>query len=275
MHPTDPGNPPLIRIENVHKIYRSALRRAREPSAALNDVSLDLHAKTTTALVGQSGSGKSTLALCVACLEKPTAGKICFDGCDVTAMSEKQLRAIRPQTQLVFQDPASSLNPRWSAQEIVCEPLVIQQRVAAHQQRERARQLFDMVGLPAAKLQHRPGEFSGGQRQRIALARALALQPRVLVLDEVLSALDCSVQAQIVNLLLDLQSSLGLTYLFITHDLAIAAHLSDQIAVMHKGKIVEAAETEAIARSPKHAITQGMLLAAQQSHWVAPAMQEA
>ena len=266
MRLAEPAHPPLLRIENVQKLYRSASRSASEPClAALDDVSLSIYAETTTALVGESGSGKSTLALCVACLEEPTAGKVWFDGSELTAMNEKRLRAVRPQIQLVFQDPASSLNPRWTAQEIVCEPLAIQHQLTMPQQRGRARQLFELVGLPAGKLEHRPREFSGGQRQRLALARALALQPKMLVLDEVLSALDCSVQAQVVNLLLELQSSLGLTYLFITHDLGMAAHLADQIAVMDKGRIVEIGDTEAVIRSPKHQITQNLLAVAQQS----------
>jgi len=272
MHPADLGTPPLIRVESAQKMYRSTSRRPSQPSiAALDGVSLNIHARTTTALIGQSGSGKSTLALCVACLEKLTAGKIWFDSSDLTAMTEKELREIRPQIQLVFQDPASSLNPRWTAQEIVCEPLVIQGRLTAQQQRERTRQLFEQVGLSTDQMNHRPGEFSGGQRQRLALARALAPQPKVLVLDEVLSALDCSVQAQIVNLLLGLQSSLGLTYLFITHDFAMAAHFSDQIAVMDNGKILEVGDTEAVIRSPKHQITQKLLSMAKRSQMPPPA----
>lgn len=251
---------PIIRVENLRKAYPRPRKSSSEADvSALDGVSLSIDAASTTALVGESGSGKSTLAFCVACLEKPTSGQIWFNGCEVTGISEKELRAIRPQIQLVFQDPASSLNPRWTAAEIVCEPLSIHGRLVRRQREEKARLLFDQVGLPAGKLEHRPMEFSGGQRQRLALARALVLRPKVLVLDEVLSALDGSVQAQIVNLLLELQASLGLAYLFITHDFAMAAHVSDQIAVMHKGRIVERNQTESLLRSPQHPVTQSLL----------------
>jgi ABC-type glutathione transport system ATPase component len=257
---------PLLRVENLEKRYRrNGAAHASQAIAALEGVSLSLYSQTTMALVGESGSGKSTLASCLACLEKPTAGRIWFRGAELTGMDESQLRDVRPQIQLVFQDPARSLNPRWSALEIVTEPLVIRKGIDRREQRERARALFDQVGLLAGKLDDRPEEFSGGQRQRLALARALALQPELLVLDEVLSALDCSVQAQMVNLLLELQSSAGLTYLFITHDLGMAAHLSDQIAVLHQGRIVEIGPTDEVVRSPQHPVTQGLLSIARES----------
>jgi ABC-type oligopeptide transport system ATPase subunit len=258
---------PLVRVENLEKSYRrNGTRHSGGAILALDGVSLSLDSQTTTALVGESGSGKSTLAACLTCLEKPTAGRIWFGNRELTVMAESQLRDVRPQIQLVFQDPASSLNHRWSAQEIVTEPLRIKQIVDRREQRERARSLFQRVGLPVEKLDHRPDQFSGGQRQRLALARALALQPKLLVLDEVLSALDCSVQAQIVNLLLELQASAGLTYLFITHDLAMAAHLSDQIAVLHQGRIVEIGQTEALIQSPQHPVTQRLLSISRESH---------
>jgi peptide/nickel transport system ATP-binding protein len=163
---------------------------------------------------------------------------------------------------MVFQDPASSLNPRMSALELVAEPLDIQKRFDKPQRRDRARDLLQRVGLPLEKAAQRPDEFSGGQRQRIAIARALALEPKLLILDEALSALDCSVQAQMANLLIDLQASLGLTYLFITHDLAMAAHLADEIAVMERGQIVEMGAAWSIVNAPQHAVTRRLLLAA-------------
>ena len=250
----------VVRVENLEKRYRGdGTPHAGGDTVALDAVSLSLDSRTTTALVGESGSGKSTLAACLTCLEKPTGGRIWLGDRELTAMAENQLRDIRPQIQLVFQDPASSLNYRWSARDIVTEPLRIRGRVPRQEQRETARSLFQRVGLPVEKLDHRPDQFSGGQRQRLALARTLALQPKILVLDEVLSALDCSVQAQIVNLLLELQSSAGLTYLFITHDLAMASHVSDQIAVLHQGRIVEIGPTEALIRSPQHPVTQRLL----------------
>lgn len=255
---------PLVRVESLEKRYRR--KGTAEALLALDAISLSLNSRTTTALVGESGSGKSTLASCLTFLEKPTAGRIWLGERELTAMTESQLREVRPQIQLVFQDPASSLNFRWSAMEIVTEPLCIRKTLRQQEQREGARSLFQQVGLPAEKLDHRPDQFSGGQRQRLALARALALRPKLLVLDEVLSALDCSVQAHIVNLLLELQSSAGLTYLFITHDLAMAAHLSDRIAVMHQGRIVEIGPTETLIQSPQHPVTQRLLSISRQSN---------
>lgn len=254
---------PLLRVEDLVKSYERAHVLESAPKVeALRGVSLSVFPQTTLALVGESGSGKSTLALCLACLERPTSGKVWLGDQEVSALPEQELRAIHPQIQLVFQDPASSLNPRWTALEIVSEPLRIQGRAGAKEQRERACVLLERVGISLEKINQRPYEFSGGQRQRLAIARALALEPKVLILDEALSALDCSVQAQIVNLLLDLQSSLGLTYLFITHDFALAVHLADQIAVMDQGKIVEAGTTERILPAPQHAVTKRLLATA-------------
>jgi ABC-type glutathione transport system ATPase component len=177
------------------------------------------------------------------------------------SLDEKQLRRVRPQIQLVFQDPARSLNPRFSALEIVSEPLLVEGRLDTREREGRARVLLSQVGIPQEKALERAEEFSGGQRQRLAIARALALEPRLLILDEALSALDCSVQAQIANLLLDLQFSLGLTYLFITHDLAMAGHLADEIAVMERGKMVELGAAERVLRAPEHDVTRGLIAA--------------
>jgi ABC-type glutathione transport system ATPase component len=257
------NNQPLLRVENLEKRYRRANGVGpKEEIVALCGVSLSILPQTTLALVGESGSGKSSLALCVAGLERPTSGSIWFGTREITSLNEKESRAVRAQIQLVFQDPASSLNPRWTAMEIVSEPLQIQQRLGKWERHERTHTLLERVGISRGKVNCRAGEFSGGQRQRLAIARALALEPKLLILDEALSALDCSVQAQIVNLLQDLQSSLGLTYLFITHDFAMAAHMSDQIAVMDRGMIVETGTAESVIHAPKHAMTQRLIAAA-------------
>jgi len=252
---------PLLRVENLVKHYaagRSA--RSKDKFAALDGVSLSIPAKTTLALVGESGSGKSTLALCIACLEHPASGSIWFEGIDVAALHESQQRLLRPQIQLVFQDPASSLNPRWTALEIVSEPFFVQRRFSK-QRSDKACTLLDHVGISRKMANRRTDELSGGQKQRLAIARALALEPKLIILDEALSALDCSVQAQISNLLLELQSSLGLTYLFITHDFAMAAHFADEIAVMDHGRIVESGPAEKILRSPSHEATRSLFAA--------------
>lgn len=254
---------PLIRAENVVKRYESGGAFAsRQEVRALAGVTFSILPGTTLAVVGPSGSGKSTLALCLACLEPVSSGKIWFAQMEVTALDAEQQRALRPSVQMVFQDPASSLNPRLSALELVSEPLDIQNRFDKRERRNRAGDLLQRVGLPREKAAQRPDEFSGGQRQRIAIARALALEPKLLILDEALSALDCSVQAQVANLLIDLQASLGLTYLFITHDLAMAAHLSDEIAVMECGQIVEMGAAWSVVNAPQHAVTRRLLLAA-------------
>ncbi|MGC1494140.1 MAG: ATP-binding cassette domain-containing protein [Candidatus Acidiferrum sp.] len=253
---------PLLQVENLVKHYAAGRSvRPSESFAALDGVSLSIAPQTTLALVGESGSGKSTLALCVACLESITSGSIWFEGVDVAALSEKDRRKIRPHIQLVFQDPAISLNPRWTAMEIISEPLLVQQRSTDEQRQNKVFELLDCVALSRKLAGRRADELSGGQKQRLAIARSLTLEPKLIVLDEALSALDCSVQAQISNLLLELQSSLGLTYLFITHDLAMAAHVADQIAVMDRGRIVETGPPENILRSPNHEATRSLLAA--------------
>src|SRR5881296_861621 len=252
----------LLIVENLEKVYvgRGVLGTKKEV-IALQGVSFSIRPESTLALVGESGSGKSTLAFCLACMERPTSGRIIFQGNEITALDEKQQRAVRPQIQLVFQDPARSLNPRFSALELVSEPLLVQGRLHKRKREDRARALIAQVGLPQEKALQRAEEFSGGQRQRLAIARALALEPKLLILDEALSALDCSVQAQIVNLLLELQSSLGLTYLFITHDLAMAAHFADEIAVMDRGRIVEQGPPNKIFIQPEQETTRRLLAA--------------
>jgi ABC-type glutathione transport system ATPase component len=253
---------PLLKVENLIKRYAAARPAARgEEVVALNGVSLSICARATVALVGESGSGKSTFAFCIACLEPATSGHIWFEGQEISALGEKQLRAVRPLIQLVFQDPANSLNRRWTALEIVAEPLAIQRRFDKQERRERALALLDRVSIPRSDAARRPDEFSGGQRQRLAIARALALEPKLLILDEALSALDCSVQAQITNLLLELQSSLGLTYLFVTHDLRMAAHFADEIAVLDRGQIVELGSPDKVLRAPEQDATRRLCAA--------------
>jgi ABC-type glutathione transport system ATPase component len=257
---------PLLRVENLVKHYAAGRSsRSKHNLAALAGVSLSITSGGTLALVGESGSGKSTLALCIACLELPTSGNIWFEGIDLAALGESQQRLFRPQIQLVFQDPASSLNPRWTALDIVSEPFLVQRRFTKPDRAVRALQLLDRVAIPRKTAGRRADELSGGQKQRLAIARALALEPKLIILDEALSALDCSVQAQISNLLRELQSSLGLTYLFITHDFAMAAHLADQIAVMDRGHIVESGPAEKILSSPSHEVTRSLLAATPRS----------
>ncbi len=253
---------PLLKVENLVKRYAAGESRgSRDTFTALDGVSLSIVPQTMLALIGESGSGKSTLALCIACLERPTTGSIWFEGIDVASLDENQLRLLRPQIQLVFQDPASSLNPRWTALELVSEPLFVQRRFTKQEREGKALELLERVALPRKMAGRRANELSGGQKQRVAIARALALEPKLIILDEALSALDCSVQAQISNLLLELQSFLGLAYLFITHDFAMAAHLADQIAVMERGRIVESGPAERILRSPNHEATRALLAA--------------
>jgi len=252
----------LLIVENLRKFYaRRGVLGAKKEVIALQGVSFSIRPQSTVALVGESGSGKSTLAFCLACMERPTSGRIIFQGDEITAFDEKQQRAVRPRIQLVFQDPARSLNLRFSALELVSEPLLVQGRLGKREREDRARALLAQVGLPPEKALRRAEEFSGGQRQRVAIARALALEPKLLILDEALSALDCSVQAQIANLLLELQSSLGLTYLFITHEFAMARHLADEIAVMERGNIVELGAADRVLLEPQHEVTRRLIAA--------------
>jgi ABC-type glutathione transport system ATPase component len=249
---TEPAMEPMIRVENLVKRYAArGFGRGAPGFTAVDSVSFSILPGSTLALVGESGSGKSNVALCLACLERATSGQIWFEGRDVAKLPEKELRAVRPRLQLVFQDPANSLNPRWTVGEIVAEPSLVQGRVSRREQELRAAQVLEQVGMGAEYLERRPQELSGGQRQRVAIARALTLGPKLLILDEVLSALDCSIQAQIANLLVELQRVSGLAYLFITHDLRMAAHLADEIAVMSRGKIVEQGAAEEMLRGAR------------------------
>ena len=212
-------------------------------------------------LVGESGCGKSTLAKAVVRLLKPRAGSVVFEGADITHLPSRALRALRSDMQMIFQDPVESLNPRQSVRQIIEEPLIIHREGDAAARRRRVDELLERVGLPENSGEKFSFEFSGGQRQRIGIARAIALNPKLIVCDEPVSALDVSVQSQIINLLLELQREMGMSYLFIAHDLAVVQHVSDRVAVMYLGKIVELATAEAIYQRPCHAYTKALLSA--------------
>src|SRR5215472_7659274 len=253
---------PLLRVENLAKTYeKQSLAGQRNEVRAIDGVSFSIFPGTTLAIVGESGSGKSTLASCLACLEIPTAGSIWLEGVDIVKLPEKGRRAVRRKAQLVFQDPASSLNPRWSVAEILAEPLLLQGNLGREEVRQRSRSLLSQVGLSADMAEKAATELSGGQRQRLAIARALTLEPKLLILDEALSALDCSFQAQIANLLQDLQSALGMTYVSITHDLAMTANLGKDIDVMNCGRIIEQGPPTEVLKRPKDEITRNLVAA--------------
>ena len=228
---------------------------------AVQDVSFSIYRGETFGLVGESGSGKTTTGRCILRLIEPTSGEVVFDGRDVLALSRGDLRRARRDMQIVFQDPYSSLNPRMRVGTIVEEPLVIHRLGSRSERRARVRELFDLVGLNPDHLARYPHEFSGGQRQRIGLARALALNPSFIIADEPVSALDVSVQAQVVNLLMELQQRLSLTYLFIAHDLRLVEHICSRVAVMYLGRIVEMGKTANLFASPQHPYTRALLSA--------------
>jgi len=228
---------------------------------AVDGVSLHIGPGETLGLVGESGCGKSTLGKAVVRLLKPTSGSVSFNGTDITRMSQRALRPLRRDFQMIFQDPVESLDPRMSVRSIIEEPLLIH-RIGSRSDRVRmVNELLDRVGLSSSAAERYPFEFSGGQRQRIGIARALALKPKLIVCDEPVSALDVSIQSQILNLLVELQRELGLSYLFIAHDLSVVKHVSDRVAVMYLGKIVELAPSESIYRDPRHAYTKALLSA--------------
>ncbi|MEA3145459.1 MAG: peptide/nickel transport system ATP-binding protein [Verrucomicrobiota bacterium] len=227
---------------------------------AVTNVSFNVPSGKTVGLVGESGSGKTTIGMAILRLVPITSGKILFRGTDITTLSQKAFRPLRRQIQMIFQDPFGSLNPRWNILKTVTEPLRVHFPALNLSQREdRAAELLRKVGLKPELLRRYPHEFSGGQRQRIGIARALAVEPALIVCDEPVSALDVSVQAQIVNLLADLQSELGITYLFIAHDLAVVEHISNEVVVLCRGEVVEAASAEMLYREPKHEYTRNLL----------------
>jgi oligopeptide transport system ATP-binding protein len=228
---------------------------------AVDGVSFDIAPGETLGLVGESGCGKSTLGKAIVRLNDTNAGTVEFDGRDITRLSRGAMQPVRRQIQMIFQDPVESLNARHSVREIIEEPLVIHRIGSPRDRRKRVDELLERVGLQSAAAERYPFEFSGGQRQRIGIARAIALNPKLIVCDEPVSALDVSVQSQVLNLLLELQKDLGLSYLFIAHNLAVVKHISDRVAVMYLGKIVELADAEAIYHRPKHAYTKALLSA--------------
>jgi len=264
-HP-EPAVRPLLRIRDLRKYFpvrRGVLfERTVAEVKAIDGVSFDIGRGETLGLVGESGCGKTTLARCVLALEEPTSGSILFDGEDIAGMQRDRRRAFRRRVQAVFQDPYSSLNPRMKVEEIVGEPLYVHR---LERDREaiarRVRELLDICGLPVRLMDRYPHEMSGGQRQRIGIARALALNPDFIVCDEAVSALDVSIQAQIIRLLEDLRDEFGLTYLFIGHDLSVVRHISHRVAVMYLGRIVEIADSEALFANPRHPYTQALLSA--------------
>lgn len=255
---------PLLQVEGLSKRYRlprQSLLSAAPEVQALNGVSFSLQPGKSLGIVGESGSGKSTLARLVMALEAPSAGRVLLEGVDLHQLSPKALRQTRAKLQMVFQDPFGSLDPRRTVLQTVAEPLAVLHGAGREEQFERAKEALDAVGLPAADLQKYPHEFSGGQRQRIAIARALITRPQLIVADEPVSALDVSVQAQVLNLMQDLQDRLGVSYLFISHDLAVVDLVCDEVIVMHQGLIVERGSPDALFTAPQHPYTQRLLAA--------------
>jgi oligopeptide transport system ATP-binding protein len=254
---------PLVEVARLVKRFSrgGGLLHRRTTVTAVDEVSFAIEEGETFGLVGESGSGKTTTGRCVLRLVEPTSGSVTFRGEDVLGFSRDRLRRARREMQIVFQDPYSSLNPRMRASEIVEEPLVIHKLGDSDARRARTEELFSLVGLDVDHLARYPHQFSGGQRQRIGLARALALNPSFLVLDEPVSALDVSVQAQVINLLVDLQQRLSLTYLFIAHDLRLVEHICSSVAVMYRGRIVEIGGAEALFANPRHPYTLALLSA--------------
>lgn len=259
----------LLEVKGLQKFFpirTGLLRRVTGHVRAVDDVSFSINQGETLSLVGESGCGKTTTSRCILRAVKPSAGEIRFHTAnntvvDLSKLSKAELRPLRRQMQMIFQDPFSSLNPRMTILDIISEPLVVNGVSSRRERQDRVEALLKMVQLPPEFMNRYPHAFSGGQRQRIGIARALALNPALIVADEPVSALDVSVQAQIVNLLLDLQEELKLSFLFVAHDLSVVKHVSDRVAVMYVGKIVEVAETEALFTNPKHPYTEALLSA--------------
>jgi peptide/nickel transport system ATP-binding protein len=256
--------PPVLEVRDLKThfaISHGFLRRAGGVVFAVDGVSFSIAPHETLGLVGESGCGKSTVGRSILRLVEPTAGSIRLDGHDITHLSKAELRPYRPRMQIIFQDPFSSLDPRMSAGDIVAEPLRVHRRASGRALQEIVAALFDRVGLRRAQMDNFPHQFSGGQRQRIGIARALALKPKLIVADEPVSALDVSIQAQVLNLMMDLQREMGLAYLFISHNLAVVEHISHRIAVMYLGRIVEYTDKTTLFTRPLHPYTESLLLA--------------
>jgi dipeptide transport system ATP-binding protein len=254
----------LIKARDLHKYYavKSGYFQPSKSLKALAGVGFDLYAGKTLAIVGESGCGKSTLARLLTMIEKPTSGQLSIDGIDVAITTDKSIKKqLRQSIQMVFQDPFGSLNPRQKIGNIIQEPLTINTNLSTNERHQKVLEMMELVGLRNEHFQRYPHMFSGGQRQRIAIARALILKPKVVVLDEPVSALDVSIQAQVINLLIELQQELGLAYVFISHDLSVVRHIADEILVMYLGKPVEQGPSEVIFNNPKHPYTQALLSA--------------
>ena len=256
---------PLLRVERLVKHFAVGggfFGRSPGLVRAVDDVSFEVRRGETVGLVGESGCGKTTTGRCILRLERPTGGRILFDGVDLASLDEEALRAVRRRVQVIFQDPYSSLNPRMTVGQILAEPLKVHGIVRdAAKRAARVRELLAQVGLLPQHARRYPHQLSGGQRQRVGIARALAMEPALIVCDEPVSALDVSIQAQIINLLEDLQRRLGLTYLFIAHDLSVVRHISDRVIVMYLGKVVEMADRKALYEDPVHPYTRALLSA--------------
>jgi oligopeptide/dipeptide ABC transporter ATP-binding protein len=259
---SDNGN--LVEVKNLKKHFPvgdGLFGVGRDTVKAVDDVSFTIKRGETFGLVGESGCGKSTTGRCILRLIEPTSGEVRFDGRDVLTLSSNELRKLRRDVQIIFQDPYSSLNPRMKVADIIAEPLVVHNIGTRRKRRDRVMELLKLVGLDPTHAERYPHEFSGGQRQRIGIARALALNPKFIVCDEPVSALDVSVQAQVVNLLQDLQEQLGLTYLFISHGLSVVEHISTRVGIMYLGKLVEVASSREIFHNPLHPYTRALLSA--------------
>ena len=257
-------NVPLLSVQDLHvhfPVRTGVMLRQTGAVRAVDGVSLDIAPGETLGLVGESGCGKSTLAKAAVRLLKPTSGSIHFEQTDISHCNQRALRPLRRDFQMIFQDPAESLDPRMSVRSIIEEPLIIHKLGNRAERTKQVNELLDRVGLPVTAADRYSFEFSGGQRQRIGIARSLALKPKLIVCDEPVSALDVSVQSQILNLLVELQKDFGVSYFFIAHDLSVVKHISDRVAVMYLGKIVEVAPAEVIYRDPRHAYTKALLSA--------------
>lgn len=260
------NNTPLLKVEHLHKEFPTGSgfmggKFSKKVVSAVNDLSFEIRAGETFGLVGESGCGKSTTGRAIMHLDPPTSGKVYFEGRDISKMNKKELKAMRREMQFIFQDPYASLNPRMTIGEIISEPMVIHGIGTPEERIERVRELLDVVGLNPEHINRYPHEFSGGQRQRVGIARSFILRPKLIICDEPVSALDVSIQAQVLNLLKDLQKQYGTAYLFIAHDLSVVQHISDRVAVMYLGKMVELSDWESLYAEPNHPYTQALLSA--------------